>query len=595
MKTTSKYSYNYAINTDHRKAVIAAVGLWASYYRANIHRFIQDYLHVQLKLFQVILVLMMQEASTIVLIAARGIGKTFIGALYLVARCILYPGTKVCIASGTRGQAMTVIEKIMTEIKINSPELCNEIDEDETRINGNNCILSFKNGSFIKVVTAADSSRSNRANILFIDEFRMVKQDVITTILRKFIAGPRHPGYLDLPKYKNDPLLQERNKIIYSSSAFYEDHWSYQRCKDTFRLMINPAYKAFVCAFPYQLAIQEGLLLEEEVKEQMLEADFNVVKWLMEMDALFYGSGDDAFFNYEIVAKNRHLDYAMLPGNLSAKLPKCTEFRIPAKGVGEKRVLSVDIALMASTKHQNDATAIFLNQMVPTKAGRYTYNICYGENNEGMRTEAEALRIRRLYEWFDCDYLVLDVRNVGLSIFDLLAADMNDPDTGEVYPALSCCNNDAMAARCVVPGAKKVIWAISGSAKFNSEAALMLREGFRSGKLRLLIPDEDFDMLMADKPGFSSLSIQDKLALKMPYINTTLLISELINLQHDDSGGLVRIYEKTGYRKDRYSSLSYNFWVAGEIEKEAQRKGLRAISKAEEHFIFRAPKSKERW
>ena len=116
MKTTSKYSYNYAVNTDHRKAVISAVGLWASYYRANIHRFIQDYLHVQLKLFQVILVLMMQEAATIVLIAARGIGKTFIGALYLVARCILYPGTKVCIASGTRGQAMTVIEKIMTEI-----------------------------------------------------------------------------------------------------------------------------------------------------------------------------------------------------------------------------------------------------------------------------------------------------------------------------------------------------------------------------------------------------------------------------------------------------------------------------------------------
>lgn len=318
-------------------------------------------------------------------------------------------------------------------------------------------------------------------------------------------------------------------------------------------------------------------------------------KWLMEMEAQFYGSGEDAFFNYEVVAKNRHLDWAMLPGNLSVKLPKCSELKIPPKSAGEKRILSVDIALMASTKHQNDATSIFLNQMMPTKAGRYTHNIVYGENNEGMRTEAEALRIRKLYEEFDCDYIVLDVRNVGLSIFDLLAADISDPDTGEVYPALNCCNNDAMAARCLVPNAKKVIYAITGSAKFNSEAALLLREGFRSGKIRLLIPDEDFEIAMADKPGYSTLSMQDKLALKLPYINTTLLINELINLQHDDSSGLVRIFEKTGYRKDRYSSISYNFWVASEIEKDTQRKGLRSINKAEEQFIFRAPKSRERW
>ncbi len=33
------------------------------------------------------------------------IGKTFLSAIYCVVRCILYPGTKICIASGTRGQA----------------------------------------------------------------------------------------------------------------------------------------------------------------------------------------------------------------------------------------------------------------------------------------------------------------------------------------------------------------------------------------------------------------------------------------------------------------------------------------------------------
>lgn len=37
--------------------------------------------------------------------------------------------TKICIASGTRGQSINVLEKIQTELRPCSPELCNEIDD----------------------------------------------------------------------------------------------------------------------------------------------------------------------------------------------------------------------------------------------------------------------------------------------------------------------------------------------------------------------------------------------------------------------------------------------------------------------------------
>lgn len=33
------------------------------------------------------------------------LGKSFLSAVYCVTRCILFPGTKICVASGTRGQA----------------------------------------------------------------------------------------------------------------------------------------------------------------------------------------------------------------------------------------------------------------------------------------------------------------------------------------------------------------------------------------------------------------------------------------------------------------------------------------------------------
>lgn len=73
--------------------------------------------------------------------------------------------TKICIASGTRSQALNVLEKIMLELKPNSPELANEINEKESRINGTDAKIVFKNTSYIKVVTASDSSRGNESRL----------------------------------------------------------------------------------------------------------------------------------------------------------------------------------------------------------------------------------------------------------------------------------------------------------------------------------------------------------------------------------------------------------------------------------------------
>ena len=38
---------------EHQERVLEGVAIWASYYRANIHRFVEDYFHIQLKLFHI--------------------------------------------------------------------------------------------------------------------------------------------------------------------------------------------------------------------------------------------------------------------------------------------------------------------------------------------------------------------------------------------------------------------------------------------------------------------------------------------------------------------------------------------------------------
>lgn len=150
-----------------------------------------------------------------------------------------------------------------------------------------------------------------------------------------------------------------------------------------------------------------------------------------------------------------------------------------------------------------------------------------------------------------------------------------------------------MASRCTVPGADKVIWAIKASASFNSDSAFLLREGFRSGRIRLLINEYDAEEALSDIKGYASLSPSDKLKLQLPYINTTLLVDELTNLEHEESSGKIKISEKAGKRKDRYSSLSYNYYVATQIEQKKSRK--QSTNAADDLFIIRPPRVKSRW
>ncbi len=242
--------------------------------------------------------------------------------------------------------------------------------------------------------------------------------------------------------------------------------------------------------------------------------------------------------------------------------------QMPQKQPGETRILSVDIALMASTKHKNDATSIFINQVLRTGSGKCMNNIVYTENNEGLRTDAQALQIRRLFADYECEHLVIDCKGLGLGVVDALMADIYDPLTGETYPALSCCNNEDIAKRCLVKNAPKVIWAIQGSSEFNSRCAVTLREVFKQGQIKLLIPDFDMEDALSDLPGYNKLSPADKINLQMPYVHTSLLVNELINLECEIKGNVVKVKEKPGMRKDRYSSLCYNIFVSKEIERE---------------------------
>lgn len=490
--------------------------------------------------------------------------------MFCVVYCILYPKTKICIASSTRTQANEVLSKIVDDFMKNygwgSENLKREISY--YTVGTNKAVIEFNNGSWIKVVTASDSGRGNRANILILDEFRMIDKNTITTVLKRFLGSPRQPSYLSLPEYRDNPNLLETNREIYMSSAWFKAHWSYDKSKAYTVNFLGGREGYFVCALPYQIAIKEGLKKRIEIEDEMSEADFDQATFDMEMGCLPWGDNESSFFSFEDISDRRKLQTAIYPPNFLNK-----NFKVPDLILNERRILSLDVALMASKKHKNDAASIIINSAIPKSNNTYQGNIIYLETYEGLKTEELALIVRRLFDKYKCTDLVIDTVGSGLGVYDLLVSDIVDYVSGEVYPALTCCNDKIMAERCKVDNAPEVIWAIKGSSQLNSDISLALRGGFQNGKINLLVSEFECEEVLKEKiKNFNKLSAEEQLQYKMPYIQTTLLVYELISLEFEIKGTNVKIREKSGNRKDRYSSLAYNYWVQCLLERELLKK-----------------------
>lgn len=560
----SKKLTDKEIENNKTSSIMNVIARRCAYYRSNPSRFIEDFIPgLTLKWFQKILLWAMMNYDAFYFVAARSLGKTYLVALFAVCRCILFPGSKIIACSYTFKQGKEVVLKITDDFMQKSALLRNEISK--VSVGQNDCAVYFKNGSWIRVVVAAESSRGARSNILIIDESRMVDQKIVDTVLRPMNGTTRQPGYLRKPEYAH---LKEMNKEMYMSSAYFSASEMFEKVKAFMANMLDPNLSYFVCDLPYTLSIKEGLLLKQAIINEMSEATFSDISFMMERQGLFYGSAEDALFDFKILNKCRILQDSLH----DLEYYKNNNIKIPEKQKGELRILSVDVALLASKRHDNDASALIIHSAVPTSSHNYIDNIVYIDTQEGLTTEELGLMVMRFFYQYDCDYLVIDSNGVGLGVLDFCMSDRFDPMYSQSYGALDCKNNPDMSDRCKVKGAPKVIYSIKANAKTNNDMCLALRSGFQNGYINLLISDTNIEDKVSKIRGYKSLSENEQSRLRLPYIQTSFLINELINLTHDNSNGLIKVREKSGMRKDRYSSLEYGYYVIQELSKDLKPK-----------------------
>ena len=89
----------------------------------------------------------------------RAFSKSFLAVMVLIIRCILYPGAKLFIVSGTKEQGAAIAKEKIEELKELIPAFKNEINEKKSLYGKDYVRLEFKNGSRLDVVAARNSTR----------------------------------------------------------------------------------------------------------------------------------------------------------------------------------------------------------------------------------------------------------------------------------------------------------------------------------------------------------------------------------------------------------------------------------------------------
>ena len=559
------------LSPNKRERLDEGIKIWTSFYRQNIHRFAIDYLGIQLKPFQVVLLYMIERNLKSCLITSRGLGKSWLIALYCCCRAILYPGQKIIVSCETKEQSRNLIrEKIVNELMNMSPNLKKEINPREIKIGTNESYVKFKNGSTITAINASENTRGKRAHILVVDEYVQIKNgfDTLTKILQPFLQVVRQPKYLQNPKYAH---LQEENKQIYASSAWYADHWSYDLYRDYVEKMLI-GESSFVCNLPYDVALKYGLMTQKRLDEIMNDPNLSEEAFLMEYSAMFYDLGEGAYIKPSDIINNRTIVKPWYPPTdieyIAEKGKRNISWKEDRTSKQELRVLGCDIALAQGDK--NDNTVIHYSVSIP-KGDKYITEVKYSEAINGGTAKAIALRLKQLFFDGDCDYIVMDIAGLGLAVLDALGEYTFDTERDIKYPPMCCFNKEDKKERCGYREAIPCIYGIVANEEINNAIAVTLKASLNNHTLKFLVNEFEGEDWLNENKNFQMLEASEKVRLMYPYVQTTLTQMEIIKLQTEITRKGIKLVEFGSNRKDRYSALAYMNLFIREKENELKK------------------------
>ena len=449
-----------------------------------------------------------------------GFSKSFIAIMALMLKAILFPNSFLFVTTGGKEQAASITISKVEEICRLIPVLSREIDwsRGKTVKGKNNVKYIFKNGSYIDILAAAESSRGQRRTGGVIEEVILVDGTALNEIIIPTTNVDRN-----LPDGTTDPNEVVNQSQTYITTAGWKNSFPYTKLIETLINSILFPDQYMVLGGNYELAIAEGAAKEDMIDKMKLEGSYDDTSFDREYNSLWSGDAQNAFFSSDGYEKCRQLlqpEY-----EYSGRTSKSAYY-----------VLGVDVGRFQCT------TEICVFKVTPQPQGAAIKSLVNIYTYEAEHFEEQAIRIKKLYFSYKCRRIAIDGNGVGAGLVDFLVLSQVDPETGEVLPPFGVENDDDGKYKQWKTDdmEKDALYIIKANTTINTEAYTYVKTQLSSKKIKLLIDERVASTKLMDTKQGQNMTPEERANYLMPFVETTILKNQLLNLVQDNEGINIR-------------------------------------------------------
>lgn len=563
---------------------------WVTRWRRNWDLFAEEVLQIKLYPLQKMSIHMMGVAQTYDEISTRGAAKSFRVAVASLCELCLYPYSEIVITASTIPQAAKLAEKKIRDeiIKKLSPYLLYMLEHEYIVITkssvsdgGAITIENKLNGSTIKVMPCLESSRGERSTTNIYEENRLLKKSIVDSVFEPMGHARQAKFLTNNPKY-NIPRWQQESRSIHISSARYKYEWFSKKFDSVVSNYYTSKHEKYIpFAQDIFTAIEDGSRTWADyrrLKKSMSDIDFR-----MEILNEMYSENEDGYFNLEEFKSNQVLEHGFVPPKIS-DIFAGNDISMREKAANEIRLIITDLAFSGNnSKEKNDAT-VMMCMSLNWKDFRFERHIDYVETRPGGGADKLVLRIKELFHDYQSDYLVMDNRSGGETIYDYLSMITEHPQRGTQwnpsgftvaneldYQVASDGKIQELRNRTVDPNAIPCIIPILATSEFNSNCWRSLKKQLGVNNIKFLIPSSERQEVMEYTGEYYELTSEEFADAMLPYMQTEALIQECVNLSAEYRNGLIKLTEPRSGWKDRAVVLAYGNLIADKIENKYNR------------------------
>lgn len=307
----------------------------AKFLRANLGFSTELISGVKLAPYQEIHLKAMMNRNFNMCVFGRGCGKSFMAAVFCFLQCIFEPNTKILIAGPTFRTARFIFNNLEKIVQSPGAELLGQCfgaktkrnDQFEWQING---------GSIVAIPLNGEKIRGFRANILVLDEFLLLPEEIIKNVLMPFLVAPQNiKERMEIREFEDklieENLMKEEDRMVFENTskmiALSSASYTFENLYKTYTEWcekINSPEKGeatyFVSQMSYEALPEE--MIDKTIIEEAQAGGSSHSGFLREYCAQFT-DGSDSYFNAkkmeECTLKTGESPHTLMKGDRNKK------------------------------------------------------------------------------------------------------------------------------------------------------------------------------------------------------------------------------------------------------------------------------------